>query len=419
MKRVSVARWLFGVIPSAAFIVGATLMTAIETAYAQGAPGALATAASPLGEEVACVGPDGKRQVFEEKRYVRRVVTLAYTEGPKNGPTVIFLPGMGIPRHSYDQVARLLCGQFHVVLLDQRGQGDSSWALGGKYRVIDYGDDLVHFIAERLAGEPAVISGHSLGGLTALWIAANRPDLVLGVNAEDNPFLMSERGVWQHHWIRPLFVQLARRLTEYRQSGGDDALLVKLFENDEVVVPNVGWPYARRVRALGKFLSNLDVAGVHAADQAEQVRLDAAYAKFLAGEPVTNGEFYPRAVIAPMALGVKGVDPRVVEFAVTAQLNEGFDHHSAFGRVTAPSLVWSSDQDLLGVLTPTQLREIMGWFPRQTRTKLVIAQNTGHLIHAERPELFAREFKEFFSKAVPEEGRIRGAAGVGSRCVEP
>jgi pimeloyl-ACP methyl ester carboxylesterase len=36
-------------------------------------------------------------------------------------------------------------------------------------------------------GETAVVSGHSSGGLLAVWLAANAPDTVRGVILEDPP----------------------------------------------------------------------------------------------------------------------------------------------------------------------------------------------------------------------------------------
>src|SRR5688572_21359937 len=56
--------------------------------------------------------------------------------------------------------------------LDFRGHGASDWA-PGSYRIADYVADAVS-VLER----PAVLVGHSLGGVVAWCVAQSRPELV-------------------------------------------------------------------------------------------------------------------------------------------------------------------------------------------------------------------------------------------------
>lgn len=357
---------------------------------AQAAPGALPTAAIAAVEWKCAAG------AFHDGRYAAGGVELAYSEGPRTGRTILFLPGMGVPRRSYQAVAARLCERFHVVVLDQRGQGQSSWAPDGHYRVVDYGRDAASFIEHRLGGGPVIVSGHSLGGLVALWLAAERPDLVSGLNAEDNPFLMSERGRWEHHWVKPMFEATERRLRAYQASGRDPAVLARAFEAEQMVLPPQQGSYAHRVRALGKLLSNMEARGAVAADAAEQARLDATYSRWLAGQPVTNAEFLPRAILAGAPMMSAQMDPAVVHAAVTAELNDGFDHRVAMAKVRAPTLYWNSDQDLVGVLDQAEHDENVRVIGGQARVRHVVARNVGHLIHAEAPDLYAHEIRLFF-----------------------
>ncbi len=71
---------------------------------------------------------------------------------------------------------------------DFRGHGKSSRVRDG-YRVEDYGKDIIALL-ERRVGQPALIFGHSLGGMVATYVAACRPDLVRALVLGDNPFLV-------------------------------------------------------------------------------------------------------------------------------------------------------------------------------------------------------------------------------------
>jgi pimeloyl-ACP methyl ester carboxylesterase len=370
----------------------AMLWSAGSAAHAQGAPGALP---APAGGRSPAAPPPG----FAAKRFVSPNGTLSYTEGPDNGQTLLFLPGMGVPRQSYHPAAALLSDHFHVVLLDQRGQGESDWAADGRYRVVDYGADLVAFIAGPLRGRKVIVSGHSLGGLVALWLASRHPELTAGLNAEDNPFLMSERGYWEGHWVKPLFEAQEARLRAFQASGRDPAALGRHFADERAVMPRQDVPYLQRVRALGKQLSILTRRGVLPADAAEQARLDAAYARWLAGEPLRNRNMLPAGVLAAAPAMSATMDPRVPHFAVTAELNDGFPHRAAMAAVRAPTLYWNSDQDLVGVLSQREHDENVAVIGAHARVRHVVADGVGHLIHAEQPEFYARELAGFFAGA--------------------
>ncbi|WP_299071096.1 alpha/beta hydrolase [Accumulibacter sp.] len=364
-------------------------------AMAQSAPGALPNAAPAVG--ALCHGADGG-QPFHEATFDTGEVTLAYSEGPANGPTIVFLPGMGVPRGSYARAAELLCTNFHVVMLDQRGQGASSWAKDGRYRVVDYGRDLLAFVRGPLKGEKVIVSGHSLGGLVALWFAAEYPELTAGLNAEDNPFLMSERGRWERHWAKPLFEGMAHRLNAYQRSGRSAEAMLHGFQDESVVLPNQHVSYTQRIRALGKQLSNMDAAGIQPADAKEAARLEIAYRRWLDGEKVRNGDFWPTALQMKIALAISSVDPRVAEAAVTGELNDGFAHRAAMAKVRAPTLYWNSDQDLVGVISQAEHDENVKLIGEHARVAHVVARGVGHQIHSEQPELYARRIAEFFGK---------------------
>jgi pimeloyl-ACP methyl ester carboxylesterase len=66
-----------------------------------------------------------------------------------------------------------MCGEFHVLALDQRGHGDSAWAKDGAYTIDDHASDIDHLMLDAV-----VLIGLSVGGRNALMFAAIHPGKV-------------------------------------------------------------------------------------------------------------------------------------------------------------------------------------------------------------------------------------------------
>src|SRR4051794_7611893 len=101
--------------------------------------------------------------------------------------TVVFLHGVAGSRATYGWLPASLAGH-EVVRPDFRGRGAAPRAPGA-YLIADYAADAVE--ALRSVG-PAVVVGHSLGGVAAWWAARLVPELVLGAFLEDPPLYMGE-----------------------------------------------------------------------------------------------------------------------------------------------------------------------------------------------------------------------------------
>ncbi|MTE18958.1 alpha/beta fold hydrolase [Streptomyces sp. TRM43335] len=89
----------------------------------------------------------------------------------------------------FARAARDLAGRARIVAPDQRGHGLSD-------RAADYGrdgfvEDAAHLLRE-LGLAPAVVLGHSLGGITAYQLAARHPKLVRALVVEDVGPVMRE-----------------------------------------------------------------------------------------------------------------------------------------------------------------------------------------------------------------------------------
>jgi pimeloyl-ACP methyl ester carboxylesterase len=77
-----------------------------------------------------------------------------------------------------------LAGRCHVYAPDLRGHGASGWVPGG-YTINDYVEDIAAFLRE--VSGPAVLMGHSLGGIIAVAAAKACPELVRALIVGDGP----------------------------------------------------------------------------------------------------------------------------------------------------------------------------------------------------------------------------------------
>ena len=94
--------------------------------------------------------------------------------GPSRG-VVLLLHGGGQTRHSWREAGPVLAAAgWTAVAIDFRGHGDSDRAADGRYNVDAMAEDVLRVIDA--LGEPPVIIGASLGGLTGLVIAGEHPD---------------------------------------------------------------------------------------------------------------------------------------------------------------------------------------------------------------------------------------------------
>lgn len=116
-------------------------------------------------------------------------IRIAFDDQGKGRPMVL-LHGLSDNRRTYDEVVAhvLARGGVRAVSVDLRGHGESGRAHGPDgYDAPSYAADVVSLL-EHLFDEPALLVGHSLGGVTAASVAATRPDLVCALLCEDPPF---------------------------------------------------------------------------------------------------------------------------------------------------------------------------------------------------------------------------------------
>ncbi|MDQ2583381.1 alpha/beta fold hydrolase [Saccharothrix yanglingensis] len=157
-----------------------------------------------------------------------------------SGRGIVLLHGLMSRASTWWTVAQWLKPYGRVVAPDARGHGRNPRR--GPFRTEDFAADAAAVVEERGLG-PAVVIGHSMGGLHAWALAAARPDLVAAVVVED--VVPDNRGRTVDEWrwyfdAWPVFESLA-----HVRSVVDVPRVEELFEERDD-----GWHLIARMEDL-------------------------------------------------------------------------------------------------------------------------------------------------------------------------
>ena len=97
--------------------------------------------------------------------------------GSAANPPMLLLHGFAQTCHSWDFVALGFSDDYRVIVLDQRGHGDSDWAADGDYSPETQQNDISAVVSEIGLGD-FTLMGLSMGGRNSFTYAANNPDRV-------------------------------------------------------------------------------------------------------------------------------------------------------------------------------------------------------------------------------------------------
>jgi len=104
--------------------------------------------------------------------------------GTSGKQPLILLHGIARVAHTFDHLAPRFAGDYHVLAVDMRGHGDSSWSAQEAYLVEDYVQDIEGLVGQ-LGLRDIVLWGNSTGGRVAQVFAALHPDITSAVIVED------------------------------------------------------------------------------------------------------------------------------------------------------------------------------------------------------------------------------------------
>ncbi len=259
--------------------------------------------------------------------------------GVAGEPPVVLLHGATLRSEDWENIFPRLATRYRVVAYDARGHGKSGRAAG--YALDDLVGDAVRVLREILKA-PAILVGHSIGGATALVVAAREPSLVRGIVLED-PWLAQYRDTkWRaDHW---------RRLRAVVDQREDPRAFVRAVGSLPLAEPG-----PRGERSVG------EVRGFYSADR-------------LAG-------YY------------KDVDPAFIDALLTRDAPGSAAIAEAPSKVRAPALVLAPGVG--GALAEGEGDRVAAAMPD---AKLVRFPGVGHRIHGLRPEPFLDALEPFLRR---------------------
>lgn len=283
---------------------------------------------------------------MEEHSLYTGAVTINYAEVPSAGPPLVMLHRTSYRWQGMATLFPELAPDWHIYAPDLRGHGGSGRA-PGRYRLSDYADDVVTFLEESVP-EPAVLFGHSMGGIVEIVVAARMPALVRGLIVGDSPL---SRESWGASISRD-----TRTLVEWRRlSGGNRPL-------EEVVSALKDTP--------------LDVPGRSA--------------------PVRLGELLgtDNPWFSWMAESLARQDPEVLtalldDFEATA---EGYEMDVLLPRIKCPVLLIQADSAYGGLMTDAEVERARALLPGVAHVRL---KGIGHGLHGERKQPVVEAIEDF------------------------
>ena len=139
--------------------------------------------------------------------------------GPEDGAPVVFLHGVSGSMRTYAWLTGAITEGRRIMRVDLRGHGRSERAPGA-YDIDRYGEDVVEVLRETV-GRPAVLVGHSLGGVIAWWVAQRHPELVAAAFLEDPPLYMGEPAEHERNGAIPIFRAVLEIVARWKAQGID------------------------------------------------------------------------------------------------------------------------------------------------------------------------------------------------------
>jgi pimeloyl-ACP methyl ester carboxylesterase len=98
-------------------------------------------------------------------------------EGPEGAVTVVFSHGFTARLAEWELQRAAVRDRARLVLWDQRGHGRSGWTRLTKATIDRTGRDLGNVLDATTPSGPVVLAGHSMGGMSILALARQRPEL--------------------------------------------------------------------------------------------------------------------------------------------------------------------------------------------------------------------------------------------------
>lgn len=309
-----------------------------------------------------------KKAGFQEKQVSIADSILNYAEGPSNGPPLLLIHGQIGNWENYAKVLPELSKYYHVYGVDCHGHGKSS-KNPKKYNIESMGNDFVQFI-HQVIKEPAVLSGHSSGGLLAAWLTANSPQNIRGVVLEDPPFFSSELPRYKETFA---YVDTSLTCHRFLQQRDED-------DFTSYYIKNCAWM---------KFFKGTQQRITNYALSYREKHPNAPLKIF----------FLPPTINEPLRT-MDDYDPRFGEAFYDGSWHRDVDHSEVLSKMTRPSVLihtnWSYDQD--GILLAAMDDKEAHLAHSLMKDNTLIKVTSGHGFHFEKPKEFIKIMVDFKTK---------------------
>lgn len=171
-----------------------------------------------------------------------------WAAGPEGAPAVVFSHGFSLDMTTWYYQWRHLADRYRVVLFDHRGHGRSGRPPDGDFSLRSMGRDIRAVLDRAAPKGPAVLVGHSMGGMALLSFAEEFPDefgtRVVGVVLADTAAsdlvreALGDIGSRAERALRPLLWRITGNLDRsdrvrrvVQERGADLALLLARVTN--------------------------------------------------------------------------------------------------------------------------------------------------------------------------------------------
>ena len=116
-------------------------------------------------------------------------------DGPADAPPLLLLNSLGTTFDIWKPQLPLFASRFRVIRVDTRGHGHSD-APAGDYSLDDVGRDALG-VLDAAGVERAHVCGVSLGGMTAMWLAAHAPERVRTLFPVSTALKIGVQATWE------------------------------------------------------------------------------------------------------------------------------------------------------------------------------------------------------------------------------
>jgi pimeloyl-ACP methyl ester carboxylesterase len=267
---------------------------------------------------------------FKEAFFSAGEVEIHYLEGPANGPPLVLLHGTARDWNSFSVLLSQLSPRFHIFIPDLRGHG-ASGRVPRCYRISQFADDISEFLQKVVPGNPALF-GHSLGGIVALVVAAQRR--VAGVIVGDSMLSPENLAKSIYH---PMFFQLRDLLVK----GGSQQHIANGIGKIQLQLPGIDEPVA--------------------------------IAELPGNTPVTLLEWARSAI---------RTDPDVLTMAIEGSTYEQWQPKSILPAIRCPVLLLQGNPELDALLTDFDVETAKRLLPHVEHIKFPLL---GHALFMQRP----------------------------------